>query len=173
MKSRIVVTEEEVARRVAELGEEISRFYEGREFTVVALGNGAVFFAVDLCRNLRGSFYFDYASVSSYCNNASSGEVTLRCPPKNGFAGREVLLVDDVLDTGRTLSRMRQWFLEQGAASVRCAVLTEKEGCLCPQAEGFRVEWCGFKMPPLYLIGCGMDVDEYQRQLPFIAVLEN
>lgn len=173
MKTRVLISAEEVAQRVTEMAEQISRYYDGREFAVIALGNGAVFFAVDLCRKLQGNFTFDYVAVSSYEDNSPSGKINLRCPPKIPFAGREVLLVDDVLDTGHTLSTLHRWFTDNGAASVRSAVLADKEQKRHPDAVDFNADWSGFKVPNLYLIGCGMDVDEHLRQLPCIVVKEN
>ena len=173
MSMRILISADQVRERVAAMATEISEFYGNQEFCVIALGNGAVFFAVDLCRGMSGTFTFDYVAVSSYEENRSSGNVNFRCTPKSDFTGRHVLLVDDVLDSGLTMATLTKWFREQGAASVRSAVLTDKDVKRHPEAEGFSTDWSGFKMPNLYLVGCGMDVDEHERHLPYIAVVEN
>lgn len=169
---KILVSEEEIRARVAQLAQEIDECYRGREFTVISLVTGAMFFTVDLCRCLKGDFVLDSLAVSSYADEHSTGELTSRGKTKFPAAGREILLVDDVLDTGLTLSLVRAELLNAGAASVRIAVLAQKPGRRHAAAAGLEADWVGFRLPDEFLVGCGMDINEKCRQLPYIAALE-
>ncbi len=169
---KIFISQEQVQCRVAEMAREIDEHYRGREFTVVAILNGAMFFAVDLCRALKGNFQLDSIGASSYVDTRSCGKITVRGSTKYPVAGKEILLVDGVLDTGLTLAMLKQEMLEQSAAEVRIAVLAEKAHPRNPLAAELQAEWVGFKLPDKFLVGCGMDANERYRELPYIGMLE-
>lgn len=169
---KILLTYEQIQSRIEEMAQEIDKGYEGQPYTVMALLNGACYFAVDLTRHLKGDFILDSVLVSSYVDDHSTGRITMRGTPKKPVAGRHVLLVDEVLDTALTLSSIKRYFKEQGAIDVKTAVLVQKSRPLHPQAKGFKAEWVGFQMPDRFLIGCGMDYNERFRQLPYIAEME-
>jgi hypoxanthine phosphoribosyltransferase len=169
---KIVLTQEQIQARIQEMADEINRAYEGQPYTVMALLNGACYFAVDLTRHLKGDFILDSVLVSSYVDDKSTGKITMRGTPKRPVAGRHVLLVDEVLDTALTLSSIRRHFQEQDAVDVKTCVLVQKDRPLHPLAKDFTAEWVGFRLPDRFLIGCGMDYNERFRQLPYIAEME-
>jgi len=169
---KVLLTTEEIQARIDEMAQQIDACYAGQPYTVMALLNGACYFAVDLTRHLKGDFLFDSVLVSSYVDDHTTGKITMRGTPKKPVAGRHVLLVDEVLDTALTLSSIKRHFEEQGAVDVKTAVLVQKERPLHPLAKNFTAEWVGFKMPDRFLIGCGMDYNERYRQLPYIAEME-
>lgn len=169
---KILLTQEQIQERIEAMAREIDQAYQGQSYTVMALLNGACYFAVDLTRHLKGDFILDSVLVSSYVDDHSTGKITMRGTPKKPVAGRHVLLVDEVLDTALTLSSIRRHFQEQGALDVKTAVLVQKSRPLHALAKDFRAEWIGFTMPDRFLIGCGMDYNERFRQLPFIAEME-
>ena len=169
---KIVVSAEKVQSRIQEMAAEIDRFYEGKSYTVVALQNGACYFAVDLSRALKGDFILDTLSASSYVGENSTGEIKFRGGTKTSPVGKNILLVDEVLDTGLTLAMLVRYFKEQGAASVATVVLVQKQRPLHPLAQDFRANWVGFSLEARFLIGCGMDYNERFRQLPFVAEME-
>lgn len=171
-KLKQLIEAERVSARVAEMGDEISAFYKDKPYTVVSLVNGALFFTVDLSRNLKGNFWVDTLAVSSYVGEHSTGQIRIRGELKLPVAGREILLTDGVFDTGLTLVTVRDWLLQQGAVGVRCAVLAAKDHPRHELAADFTPDWVGFQLPDLFLVGCGMDADERYRQLPFVAVVE-
>lgn len=159
-----------VQQRVQELGREITEFYRGKPLTLLALLNGAMFFATDLARAIDLEMYIDSISVSSYAGLQSSGQIALRGDCKLPVTGRHLLLVDGVLDTGLTLTTVADLLRTRGALSVRTCVLAEK---MHPRpAEANPADWCGFRLPNRFLVGCGMDADERYRQLPYIAALD-
>ena len=166
----IYISQRRIAARIRKIGKEISEFYEGKPVTALVLMNGAMFFAADLCRHLAGDLFIDTIAVSSYRDNSSSGKLSFRGQAKLPMAGRHVLLVDGVLDTGLTLKTVKEWANGQDALSVRTCVLAEKAHKR--PKDMLHADWAAFQLPDKYLVGYGMDDNELYRQLPFIAVVE-
>ncbi|MBO4632183.1 MAG: hypoxanthine phosphoribosyltransferase [Lentisphaeria bacterium] len=163
----ILVPEEQIARRVQELAAEITAYYREKPLTVIILMNGGLLFGADLVRAIRLPLRWDVFSVSSYANDCSSGELKIRSSLKNPVAGRHLLVVDDILDSGLTLKKVMDFFEPQGALSVRSCVLLNKH----VSGKSFlRPDWVGFEIPDRYVIGYGMDSNEEYRNLPYIAV---
>lgn len=167
----ILFSQEEIARRVAELGREITEFYRGKPLLVIAIANGGIVFASDLVRQIDLKLEMDTLAVASYVNDKPSGEITFRAPGKLPVAGKHVLLVDDVLDSGTTLRYLVEYFQRQGAASCRTAVAVDKD-VPRPADVVAHADWQGFTAPNRYLVGYGMDSDEYFRNLPYIAAID-
>ena len=155
-----------VAARVAEMGRRIGDFYAGRPLTVVVLMNGGAFFGVDLARAIPLPLWFDSLRAASYSGH-SRGEFHLEAEPKLDPRDREILLADDVFDSGETIRHCREYFLERGAAEVRCAVLIDKR----VPGRASSPDWAGFSAPNRYLVGCGMDSHEEHRALPFVGAV--
>ena len=166
----IIKTPEEVQSRVLELGSEITGTYGTEPLTMLVVMNGGLFFAAKLAEAIdMDDFYIDSMAAGSYRCNVRAGDVELRSKLKLDVRGRHVLIVDEVLDTGRTLKLIRENLMELGALSVKTAVLVEK---VLPRPEGIaHADWAGFFMDDRYLVGCGMDSNEKYRQYPGIAVL--
>lgn len=169
----VLYTEEQIKNRVQEMAAQIDRFYEGRQFTLLALVNGATFFAVDLARALKGRCLFDTLAASSYVGEHSTGNIRIRGGAKLTVEDREVLLVDGVFDSGLTICTVRNHLLRNGAKSVKTAVLASKRHPRHELAKGYEVDWVGFEIPDLFVVGCGMDANELYRNLPFIGVLRD
>jgi hypoxanthine phosphoribosyltransferase len=167
----ILFSEAEIRDRIQCLGEEISRYYQDQPLTILALLNGALIFAADLARAITcEDCYLDCMAVCSYSGHRSSEELQVRCEPKLPIAGRHVLLVDGVLDTGFTLSKVAEQISAQGSLSVRSCVLAEK--IRVREQPVHHADWCAFQVPDRYLVGCGMDSNERYRQLPYLAALD-
>ncbi len=172
MKQRILFDKAEIARRVAELGRELTAFYADQPLTIVTLMNGAMLFSADLVRHIDvADLYMDSFSASSYRNDASTGELNIRGNLKLSVQNRHVLLLDDILDTGFTLRETKKYFLKLGALSVRSCVLLKKH--LTQEACERSADWIGFSVPNLYVIGYGLDSNELYRALPDIRVMED
>ena len=167
----IIKTPEEVNQRILAMGKDISCACGNEPLTMIVVMNGGLFFAAKLAEAIpMDDLYIDSIAAGSYKNNVCSGTVELRSTLKLDPCGRHILIVDEVLDTGRTLKAIRENLLDMGALSVRTAVLVEKE---LPRPNGIEhADWAGFLMDDRYLIGCGMDSNEKYRQYPGIAVLE-
>ena len=157
-----------VESRVRELGAEITSQYKDQPLTMLVVMNGGLFFGAKLAEAIAvEDFFIDSISASSYKHHSSTGNVELRSFMKLDVAGRHILILDEVLDTGRTLKKIQEKLLDQGALSVKTVVLVEKT---IPRPEGIpHADWAGFLMEDRYLIGCGMDSDEKYRNIPYIA----
>ena len=157
-----------VAARVKELANEIAAFYEGQDLTVIALMNGGAFFACDLVREMDTPMWFDSMRASSYIHDCRSGEVKLNGELKLPVAGRNILLVDDVFDSGETIRVCRKFLLDAGAVSVKCAVLVNK----VVDGRSAEPDWHGFEAPDRYLVGFGLDSEEFYRNLPYVGCMD-
>ncbi|MBR2425904.1 MAG: hypothetical protein IKB16_04090 [Lentisphaeria bacterium] len=166
----IIKTPEEVNRRIRELGAEISAACGAAPLTMIVVMNGGLFFAAKLAEAIKlDDFYIDSIAAGSYKHDVCTGEVQLRSTLKLDPKGRNILIVDEVLDTGRTLKTIQESLLNMGALNVKTAVLVEKE---LDRPDGIaHADWAGFLMDDRYLIGCGMDSEEKYRHYPGIAVL--
>ena len=169
-KMEIIKTPEEVNSRIQALGSEITQAYASEPLTMLVVMNGGLFFAAKLAEAIsKEDFYIVSMAAGSYNQNVSSGVVQLRSTLKLNPANRHILIVDEVLDSGRTLKAIRENLLSLGALSVKTAVLVEKK---LPRPDGIaHADWAGFFMDDRFLIGCGMDSNEKYRQYPGIAVM--
>ena len=152
-----------------ELAAEISRAYAGSELTAIVIMNGGLFFAADLLRQIEVPVYVDSLAAGSYLHHASTGQLNMRGGMKLDMKGRHVLLIDDILDTGFTLAELQRKLLDAGAASCRTCVLIDK--AIPPERKKAKADWYGFRAPPEFIVGYGMDSDEHYRNLPDICIL--
>ncbi len=169
---RVLLTEREIARRVDELAEELSAKYSGESVVALVVLKGAFIFAADLLRKIRGvRIYCDFIKASSYGDSTeSSGQVRIDLYPKLNLEGAKVLIVDDILDTGITISSIKRWVEEQGVSSCEVCVLLDKpERRKVP----FEADYVGFTIPNHFVVGYGMDCAEEHRCLPYVAVLNS
>ncbi len=166
----IIVTEAMIKRRVRKLGEEITRTYGEEEITVVAIINGAFLFGADLLRAIRCPIRLDCIRVSSYRNETRSlGRPEIVNSLTIDIANRHVLLLDDILDTGKTLSVVVNLIKKLKPASVKTSVLLDKKG---RREVDFEADFVGFKIPDRFVVGYGLDFAERYRNLPCIGVLK-
>jgi hypoxanthine phosphoribosyltransferase len=166
----ILVQPDALARRVRELGEEISRDYEGRDLFLVGVLKGAVFFLSDLMRHMEVPCEVDFMAVSSYGSSTdSSGIVRILKDLDAPIQGREVLIVEDIVDSGLTLSYLLRTLKAREPASLEvCALLTKPER----RKVELPIRYVGFEIPNRFVIGYGLDHAERFRNLPFVAVLQ-
>jgi hypoxanthine phosphoribosyltransferase len=165
----ILVQRDELANRVRELAGEISRDYEGRELLLVGVLKGAVFFLSDLMRHLETRCEVDFMAVSSYGSSTdSSGVVRILKDLDVSIEGREVLIVEDIVDSGLTLSYLMRTLQARDPASLEvCALLTKPER----RKVDLPIRYVGFEIPNRFAIGYGLDHAERFRNLPYVAVL--
>jgi hypoxanthine phosphoribosyltransferase len=168
---RTLFHEQTILQRLDQLADLIRRDYEGRDLTVVAVLNGSVFFMADLLRRIQIPLRLDCLSVSSYHGGTeSSGHVTFDQTSLPDVRGRHVLVLDDILDTGRTLHAICKRLRAEGdPASIRICVLLRK---LKARAEELEADYVGFDIGDEFVVGYGLDYQERYRNLPFIGVLK-
>jgi hypoxanthine phosphoribosyltransferase len=166
----ILVQPDELAHRVRELGGEISRDYAGRDLLLIGVLKGAVFFLADLMRHIEVPCEVDFMAVSSYGSSTdTSGVVRILKDLDAPLEGRDVLIVEDIVDSGLTLQYLMRTLQTRGPASLEvCALLTKPERRLVETP----ARYVGFEIPDRFAIGYGLDYAERYRNLPYVATLE-
>jgi hypoxanthine phosphoribosyltransferase len=164
----ILITKAQLARRVQTLAREIERDFCGRETVVVSLLNGTVMFLADLIRHLNMPLRLDFIGISSYGPGTESGDLVFTKELRLDVRGRDVLLVDDILDTGRTLSRVLSKLRALKPRRIKVCVLLDKPS---RRVEKVRADYVGFEVPDFFVVGYGLDFAERYRNLPFVGVL--
>ena len=165
---RVLITDEQIARRVKSLAREIERDFRGRELVVVSLLNGTVMFLADLIRHLNLPLRLDFMGVSSYGPGTESGDLVFTKELRLDVRGRDVLLVDDILDIGKTMSRVLPKIRALKPRRIKICVLLDKPS---RRTEEIKADYTGFEIPDLFVVGYGLDFAERYRNLPFVGVL--
>jgi len=165
----ILVQQDDLAHRIAQLGEEISRDYRGRPLLLIGVLKGAIFFVSDLMRHLDGECEVDFMAVASYGSQTdSSGVVRILKDLDAPIEGRDVLIVEDIVDSGLTLSYLLRTLKARDPASLEvCALLTKPER----RKIDLPIRYVGFEIPDRFVIGYGLDHAQRFRNLPYVAVL--
>jgi hypoxanthine phosphoribosyltransferase len=164
----VLITEEQIARRVKSLAREVGRDFRGRETVVVSLLSGTVMFLADLIRHLNLPLRLDFIGVSSYGLGTESGELVFTKELRLDVRGRDVLLVDDILDTGKTLGCVLPKLRALKPRRIKICVLLDKPS---RRVEKVKADYVGFSIPDFFVVGYGLDYAERYRNLPFVGVL--
>ena len=164
-----MISEEEVDRRISEIGAEISRDYAGKEVRLVGILKGASFFMCELAKRITVPVSIDFMQVSSYGGaTESSGRVMIKKDLDESIEGLDVIIVEDIVDSGRTLAFLGDFLKNKGARSIRyCTLLDKPER----RVVSLHVDYVGFKIPNKFVVGYGMDYDQKYRNLPYIGVV--
>ncbi|ERT56507.1 hypoxanthine phosphoribosyltransferase [Megasphaera vaginalis (ex Srinivasan et al. 2021)] len=166
----ILLTAEQIQQRVAELGAQITADYEGKTILLCGILKGAVTFFTDLSRHIRVPVEFDFLSCSSYgSSTTSSGFVKIRKDLDSEVEGRDILIVEDIIDTGTTLSKLVPLLQDRGAKSVRLATILSKPS---RRIADVTVDYNGFEVPDAFVVGYGLDYNGFYRNLPYIGILK-
>src|SRR5258708_9230781 len=165
---RILITDRQIARRVRSMSLDIERDFARREMVVVSLLNGTVTFLADLIRNLSLPLRLDFIGVSRYGAGTESGELVYTKELRLDVRGRDVLLVDDILDTGKTLYRVLAKMKALKPRRIKTCVLLNKAA---RRVEPVKADYVGFEIPDFFVVGYGLDFAERYRNLPFVGVL--
>lgn len=165
---RVLITDKQIARRIKILAREIERDFRGREMVVVSLLSGTVMFLADLIRHLNLPLRLDFIGVSSYGAGTESGELVFTKELRLDVRNRDVLLVDDILDTGKTLRRVLPKLRLLKPRRIKTCVLLDKPA---RRSEKIKADYIGFEIPDYFVIGYGLDFAERYRNLPFVGVL--
>ena len=169
-KIRVLLSEEEVDQRICEVAAQISKDYEGKEVHLICILKGGVFFTCELAKRLTVPVSLDFMSVSSYGADKSSGVVRIVKDLDEPLKGRDVLIVEDIIDSGRTLSYLIQVLNQREPASIRlCTLLDKPERRVKKQV---KVDYTCFTIPDEFVVGYGLDYAQKYRNLPYIGVVE-
>ena len=170
-KVRVLIPEEDVNKKISEIAAQISRDYEGRPIHLVCVLKGGVFFTCELAKRLTVPVSLDFMSVSSYGGGTeSSGVVRIVKDLDEPLEGKEVLIVEDIIDSGRTLAYLIEILKQRGPKSIRlCTLLDKPERRVKKQV---KVDYTCFSIPDEFVVGYGLDYDQKYRNLPYIGVVE-
>ncbi len=163
----ILLSSEQIGQRVSVLGKEISEFYGTTPFTMIVILKGSFVFAADLARAISApNLTMDFVRLSSYQGTSSTGTVTLHDDDISRLKGSNILIVEDIVDTGNTLVWFVEYLKEHGVTDIKICSLLEKSEV---HHQRVKIDFCGFDIPNKFVVGYGLDVDGRLRQLPYIA----
>lgn len=167
---KVMFSEEEVAKKIKELGDKISEDYAGKELHLICVLKGSVFFVCELAKNITIPVTIDFMSVSSYGDGtSSSGVVKIAKDLDEALEGKEVLVVEDIVDTGRTLSYLLEILEKRKPGSMKLCTLLDKPS---RRVVDVNVDYTGFQIPDEFVVGYGLDYAQKYRNLPYIGVVE-
>ncbi len=168
--AKVLFTPEEIEQRVNQLGAQITQDYKTSEnLLLLGLLRGSVMFITDLMRKVHHPMTMDFMSVSSYTGTESTAFVRIEADHKTNIAGWDVILIDDIVDTGYTIYTVRKLLLDRKPKSLRvCAMLEKPER----HKVDFPIDYLGFSIPDYFVVGYGLDIDEKGRNLPYIASVD-
>ncbi|WP_291259007.1 hypoxanthine phosphoribosyltransferase [Fusobacterium sp.] len=165
---KTLLTREEVERRIKELAKEIEKDYQGKELVVIGLLKGSIVFMSDLIKEINLPLAIDFMSVSSYSGTTSTGVIKISKDITIDVKDKDVLIVEDIIDTGLTLSHVKKLFQDREVKSLKICTLLDKPSRRTVEMKG---EYVGFEIPDEFVIGYGLDYDQYYRNLPYIGVV--
>ena len=169
-KIRVLLTEEEVDKRINEVAEQINKDYAGKSVHLICILKGGVFFTCELAKRLNMPVSMDFMSVSSYgAGTVSSGVVRIIKDLDEPLEGKNVLIVEDIIDSGRTLSHLKKLLSQRNPASLKICTLLDKPERRVVDVD---VEYVGFQIEDKFVVGYGLDYDQQYRNLPYIGVVE-
>lgn len=169
-KISVMLTEEEVDRKIQEIGEQISKDYEGKQVHLVCVLKGGSFFMCELAKRITVPVSLDFMSVSSYGSDTkSSGVVKIVKDLDEPLFGKDVLVIEDIIDSGRTLSYLLELLKDRKPASLRLCTLLDKPD---RRVVDINVHYTGFQIPDEFVVGYGLDYDQKYRNLPYIGLVE-
>lgn len=166
----VLLSEEEVDKRIQEIGEQISKDYAGKQIHLICVLKGGSFFMCELAKRITVPVSLDFMSVSSYGSGTqSSGIVKIVKDLDEPLEGKHVLVVEDIVDSGRTLSYLMEMMKERGAADVKICTLLDKPE---RRVVDVKVDYTGFNIPDEFVVGYGLDYDQRYRNLPYIGIVK-
>ena len=167
---KVLVTEEELKNRVAQLGEELYEKFQGKKPLFLGVLKGSFVFMTDLVRSCQLKSDVEFIAVSSYENaTVSSGRVKINHDLQQDITGRDLIIVEDILDSGNTLAFLKEYFLTKGAASITIVTLLDKPA---RREKAITADLSGFTVPDEFVVGYGLDYAQMYRNIPYIGVLK-
>jgi len=166
---RVLLDDGVIQTRVRELGAQLTRDYEGKDLVMVGILKGSVIFLADLMKCVDLDFSIDFMSASSYANESSTGEVRLMLDLRESIQGKDVVIVEDIVDTGLTLKYLQENLRTREPKSLEICTILDKPDC---RKVPVTPKYSGFKIPNEFVVGYGLDYNEYYRSLPYIGVLK-
>ncbi len=169
MEIKELISKEQIEKRIEKLAEEISKDYEGKNIEFIVVLKGAAIFAVELAMKLKPNVRFDFIEISSYSGTESTGILKVNKDLKADIEGKDVLIVEDIIDTGRTLGYLKEYLLSKNPKSLKICTLISKPS---RRIVDVPIDYNGFEIEDKFIVGHGFDIDEDYRNLPYIGYIE-
>ena len=168
-KISVLIDEKTVDEKINEIGKVISQEYEGRQVHMICVLKGGVFFMTELAKRVSVPVSMDFMAVSSYKGTKSSGSIQILKDLDEDIAGKDVLIVEDIVDTGRTLKTLTELLIHRGAKSVKICTLLDKPET---RIADIQADYSCFTVPDKFVVGYGLDYEQKYRNLPYIGVID-
>lgn len=165
---KTLLTREEVEKRIKELAKEIEKDYRGKDLLVIGLLKGSVMFMSDLIKEMDLPVMIDFMSASSYSGTTSTGVINISKDTDISVKDRDVLIVEDIIDTGLTLSHVKKLLEDRGTKSLKICTLLDKPSRRTVEMKG---DYVGFEIPDEFVVGYGLDYDQHHRNLPYVGIV--
>ena len=169
MEIKELISKEKIEKRIEELAEEISKDYEGKNIELIVVLKGAAIFAVELAMKVKPNVRFDFIEISSYSGTESTGVLKVNKDLNVDIEGKDVLIVEDIIDTGRTLSYLRDYLFSKNPNSLKICTLVNKPS---RRIVDVPIDYNGFDIENKFIVGHGFDIDGDYRNMPFIGYIE-
>lgn len=166
---QILINETKLQKRIEEIAKQIMKDYEGQDLVFICVLKGGVFFTIDLAKKIKNNIRFEFIEVSSYEGTESTGKIKLNKDITSSVEGQNVIIVEDIIDTGRTLNYLVEHLKEKNPKSIEICTLLSKPSRRIIELE---VKYIGFQIDDLFVIGYGLDDEQNKRNLPYIGYKE-
>lgn len=170
MEIKTLISQEDLQKRILQLAKKIKEDYQGREITILCILKGAAPFTMELIQHMDCKMTLEFMQLSSYLGKESTGKITVKKQiEENLIKDKNILIVEDIVDTGRSMAFMRKYLQQKGAKDIKiCTLLNKKER----RIEQVPIDYIGFEIEDKFVLGYGLDYDEYYRNLPYIGYVE-
>lgn len=165
----VLINNARLEKRIDEMAKEIKKDYEGKEIVFLGILKGSIPFMWELAKRIKGNIIFEFIEVSSYEGTESTGNVTLHKDIKNSIEGKDVIIIEDIVDTGRTISFLLEHLKEKKPKSLKIATLLSKPS---KRVIELNIDYTGFKIDDKFVLGYGLDYNQNYRNLPYIGYIE-
>ena len=168
-KMKVLIREEKINNRLDDLANQIMDEYKGKDIVFLCILKGSIFFTVELAKRIKNNIQFEFVEVSSYENNESTGKVKLNKDITQSIEGKEVIIIEDIVDTGRTLAFLKELLLEKKPASLKICSLLDKPS---RRIANVKADYVGFAIEDKFVVGYGLDDEQNLRNLNYIGYIE-
>lgn len=164
-----LISREQLEKRLFELAEQLDAYYQGKEIVALCVMRGSVYFAIELTLKMKTKMQLEFITLSSYDGTESSGKINLVTDLRESIENKDVLIIEDIIDTGRTMSYLLEYLKSKNPRSLKLCVLADK-----PSRREIEVpiDYIGFEVPNKFIVGYGFDIDNYYRNIPYIGYIE-
>lgn len=165
----ILINKSKLEKRIEELGKQIEKDYEGKEIVFIGILKGSVMFMSELAKNVKSNVVLDFMDVSSYEGTESTGKIKINKDIRDSIEGKDVIIVEDIIDTGRTLTYVLEYLKQKNPNSIKIATMLSKPS---RRVMELNVDYIGFAIEDKFIVGYGLDYNEKYRNLPYIGYIE-